>query len=165
MLQLLFKKSHMFSLLIRSEQISFDAIQAQEDEPGILRSQRYFHSLIDSEIEAGIPSNRIVLGGFSQGGAMSVFSGISSEKKLGGIFGLSSYLLLHPKISEFTAKSANKDTPIFMGQGDSDPLIRLDWGQKSTEALKKAGFKANLKIYPYVTIDGPFWRKMEENLT
>jgi predicted esterase len=131
-----------------SEQLSFNDALAQEDEPGILKSQRYFHSLIASEIEAGIPSNRIVLGGFSQGGAMSIFSGITSEKKLGGIFGLSSYLLLNSKLPEHTKKGANKDTPIFMGHGDSDPLIRLEWGRQTALALKNAGYAVDFKIYP-----------------
>jgi predicted esterase len=137
-----------FVLLIHSAQLSFGDIQAQEDEPGILKSQRYFHSLIASEIEAGIPSNRIVLGGFSQGGAMSIFSGITSEKKLGGIFALSSYLLLHSKLQELTRNGANKETPIFMGQGDSDPLIRPEWARQTAKELENAGYKVSLKVYP-----------------
>lgn len=135
-------------LLIRVEQLSFNDIQEGQDEPGILKSQRYFHSLIASEIKAGIPSNRIVLGGFSQGGAMSIFSGITSEEKLGGIFGLSCYLLLHSKLQELTKNGANKETPIFMGHGDRDPLVRPEWGSQTALELKKAGYKVDLKMYP-----------------
>jgi len=79
---------------------------------------------------------------------MSIFSGITSEKKLGGIFGLSCYLLLHKKLPELTKKGANKETPIFMGQGDSDPLIRPEWGRKTAQELKKLGYAVDLKIYP-----------------
>jgi predicted esterase len=62
-----------------------------------------------------------VLGGFSQGGAMAIFSGITAKDKLGGIFGLSCYLLLHNKITSFLpANNPNKETPIFMGHGDSE---------------------------------------------
>jgi predicted esterase len=135
-------------LLTHSWQLSFSDVQEDQDEPGILKSQRYFHSLITSEIESGIPSNRIVLGGFSQGGAMSIFSGVTSEKKLGGIFALSSYLLLHKKLPELTKKGANKETPIFMGQGDSDPLIRPEWGRQTAQELRKFGYAVDLKIYP-----------------
>lgn len=79
---------------------------------------------------------------------MSIFSGITSEKKLGGIFALSSYLLLHSKLPEHTKNGANKDTPIFMGQGDSDPLIKPEWATKTVQELQKAGYKVSLKIYP-----------------
>ncbi|KAH0019166.1 hypothetical protein KCU80_g17311, partial [Aureobasidium melanogenum] len=67
-------------------QMSFDDIQQHEDEAGITRSQAYIHSLIAKEIEKGIPSERIVLGGFSQGGAMSLMSGVTAPTRLGGIF-------------------------------------------------------------------------------
>jgi predicted esterase len=102
-------------------------------------------------MEAGIPSNRIVLGGFSQGGAMSLFSGITSDKRLGGIFGLSCYLLLHSKLNELTKNGANKETPIFMGHGDSDPLVRPEWGVKTAQELKAAGYKVDLNMYRYVS--------------
>lgn len=59
----------------------------EEDEAGIIESQKYFHSLIDQEVAKGIPANRIVVGGFSQGGAMSLLSGITYKDQLGGIFG------------------------------------------------------------------------------
>jgi predicted esterase len=79
---------------------------------------------------------------------MSIFSGISSDKKLGGIFGLSCYLLLHSKIEEFTKNGANKETPIFMGHGDRDPLVKTEWGVRTAQELKKLGYKVDMKIYP-----------------
>jgi predicted esterase len=80
---------------------------------------------------------------------MSIFSGITAPTKLGGIFGLSCYLLLHNKMAEFVGQnSANKDTKIFMGHGDSDPLVRPQWGQMTAEILKKAGWDVELKMYP-----------------
>ena len=92
-----------------------------EDEAGILKSQKVFHDLIASEVKAGIPSERIVLGGFSQGGAMSIFSGVTCPSKLGGIFGLSCYLLLAGKVRELIPKeNPNKETPIFIAHGDAD---------------------------------------------
>ncbi|KAG0651691.1 Acyl-thioesterase 1 [Hyphodiscus hymeniophilus] len=128
---------------------NFNDIQAGQDEPGILKSQTYFHGLIKSEVDSGIPSNRIVIGGFSQGGAMSIFSGITAPQKLGGIFGLSSYLLLHNKVKEFVgAENVNKDTKIFMGHGTEDPLIKPQWGRMTAEILKKEGWSVELKMYP-----------------
>ncbi|TVY54883.1 Acyl-protein thioesterase 1 [Lachnellula cervina] len=132
----------------RQAAISFDDLQEDQDERGILKSRDYFHSLIKTEIDAGIPSTRIVIGGFSQGGAMSIFSGITSPNKLGGIFGLSCYLLLHYKLQSFIPKdNPNKDTPIFMGHGDSDPLVKPEWGRRTVEELKKEGWSVEMKTY------------------
>lgn len=90
-----------------------DLADRSEDEAGIMRSQKVFHDLIKEEINSGIPSERIVLGGFSQGGAMSLMAGITNPTKLGGIFGLSCYLLLQGKLRDLVpADSPNKNTPI-----------------------------------------------------
>ncbi|KAH6711011.1 putative acyl-protein thioesterase 1 [Leptodontidium sp. MPI-SDFR-AT-0119] len=135
--------------IVRPRDITeFNDLQAGQDEKGILKSRDYFHALIASEIEAGIPSNRIVLGGFSQGGAMSIFSGLTAPTKLGGIFGLSCYLLLHSKLKEFIpSDNPNKETPIFMGHGDRDPLVKPEWGQMTAKFLGKTGWKVDLKMY------------------
>ncbi|KAF2223590.1 putative acyl-protein thioesterase 1 [Elsinoe ampelina] len=128
--------------------VSFDALQESEDEPGIKRAQDYFHGLIAKEIEAGIPSERIVLGGFSQGGAMSLISGVTSPVRLGGIFGLSSYLLLKGKIRDMVPKeNPNKDTVIFMGHGDMDPVVRYEWGQQTAAKLKEWGWNVDFNTY------------------
>lgn len=116
---------------------------------GVLRSNDYFHELIKSEAEAGIPASRIVIGGFSQGGAMSIFSGITAKEKLGGIFGLSCFLPLHLILDEQLPKGIpNQDTPIFMGHGDSDAMVKLDWGQTSLDILRKLGWNVEFKLYP-----------------
>jgi predicted esterase len=79
---------------------------------------------------------------------MSLFSGITAPTKLGGIFGLSCYLLLHNKIKEFVpSEDPNKETQIFMGHGDSDPLIKPQWGQMTANVLKDMGRKVDIKIY------------------
>jgi len=128
--------------------LSSDLGNRTEDEAGIVKSQKVFHSLIAEEIKAGIPSERIVLGGFSQGGAMSLLAGVTCPTKLGGIFGLSCYLLLQGKIREMVPKeNPNKETKIFMGHGDSDPLVRYAWGQKTAETLKEWGWNVELKTY------------------
>jgi len=129
--------------------MGFGDLSSRNDEVGIKRSQGYIHGLIDAEVSSGIPSDRIVLGGFSQGGAISVFSGITAPKKLGGIIGLSCYLLMHDKFKEsIPADNPNKDTPIFMGHGANDPLVLPKWGQLTKDTLTKEGYKVELKFYP-----------------
>ncbi|CAC9890035.1 unnamed protein product [Aureobasidium pullulans] len=128
--------------------MSFDDIQQNEDEAGITRSQAYIHSLIAKEIEKGIPSERIILGGFSQGGAMSLMSGVTAPTRLGGIFGLSCYLLLRGKLREMIpSENPNKQTPIFMGHGDADPVVRYEWGQATSKVLQEWGWNVDFKTY------------------
>ncbi|ATZ53311.1 hypothetical protein BCIN_09g01820 [Botrytis cinerea B05.10] len=140
-----------YDIVRRTDSTTFSDLQAEQDETGIRRSQVYFHSLIKSEIEdSKIPSNRIVLGGFSQGGAMSIFSGITCPTQLGGIFGMSCYLLLRNKLQEFLGADggSNKQTKIWMGHGDSDPLVKPEWGIKTAEVLRGEGYDVQLKMYP-----------------
>ncbi|KAI9838919.1 MAG: hypothetical protein M1819_004127 [Sarea resinae] len=128
---------------------SFDDIAQKMDEPGILRSQSYFHSLIQSEIDKGISSHRIILGGFSQGGAMSLFAGVTSPHKLGGIVGLSSYLLLQGKIRDMVPEdNPNKETKIFMGHGDADTVVKVEWGRATAGTLRAWGWDVDFREYP-----------------
>ncbi|KAF2810023.1 Phospholipase/carboxylesterase [Mytilinidion resinicola] len=125
-----------------------DLASREEDETGILKSRDYFHSLIAGEIEKGIPASRIVLGGFSQGGAMALLSGVTAPQKLGGIFGLSCYLLLSKKLQELLpADNPNKETPIFMGHGDIDPVVDHKWGKRSADELVKGGWNVDFRTY------------------
>lgn len=120
----------------------------EEDEEGIVKSRNYFHSLIDQEIAKGIPVNRIVIGGFSQGGAMSLLSGVTYKNQLGGIFGLSCYLLLQSKIKDMIPEdSPNQNTPIFMGHGDADQVVAHKWGKASADELVKHGYKVDFRTY------------------
>jgi predicted esterase len=124
----------------------------EEDEAGIHKSKDYFHSLIDEEIKKGIPANRIVIGGFSQGGAMSLLSGVTYKEQLGGIFGLSCYLLLQKKIKDLIPEnSPNQNTPIFMGHGDADQVVAHKWGKLSADVLTEHGYKVDFRTYKYGT--------------
>ena len=131
-------------------QTSFNDLQQAHDEPGILRSRTTLTKFITDEVAAGIPSDRIVLGGFSQGGAMSIFTGVTTPHKLAGVFGLSCYLVLGNKVKEMAkeAKEINKDTPFFMGHGDADEVVKYQWGEKTAEFLRKEfGFKVDFQTY------------------
>ncbi|KAL7929964.1 Phospholipase/carboxylesterase/thioesterase [Trichoderma chlorosporum] len=127
---------------------NLDEKARDEDEDGILESRAYLYSLIQQEVSDGISSDRIVLGGFSQGGAMSIFAGLTAPFRLGGIVGLSSWLLLNHKFKEFIPESnPNKETPIFMGHGDADQLVLYQWGVATDQKLKALEFDVKLETY------------------
>lgn len=137
-------------------QKSIDALAAinggtgpEEDEKGIELTREYIYSLVQAEVAAGIPSDRIVVGGFSQGGAMSILAGLTAPFKLGGIVGLSSWLLLNKTFAERVPKDTlNRDTPVFMGHGDRDPLVLYPLAQASEKKLTELGYKVSFKTYP-----------------
>lgn len=123
-----------------------------QDEAGILRSREYFNGLVKEQMEKGIKPSRIVLGGFSQGGVMSVFTGLTSKEKLGGIFGLSSYLALSDRIKNYVPEDwPNKKTPVFLAHGEEDEMVKFSLGQMSHKMLTEMGVEnVSFKSYPYV---------------
>lgn len=108
---------------------------SKEDETGIKASQRYINTLIKNEIDAGIASDRIVLAGFSQGGAIALHTALRFPQKLAGILALSTYLPLKNSLAS-EAHAANASTPIFMAHGTFDDVISLETGQLSRDLLK-----------------------------
>ncbi|KAJ5263324.1 Phospholipase/carboxylesterase [Penicillium angulare] len=130
--------------------LNIDESVRSQDEPGILRSREYFNGLIKAEVEKGIKPSRIVLGGFSQGGAMSVFSGLTCKEKLGGVFGLSCYLLLSDRIKNFIPEHfPNKQTPFFLAHGREDGVVKYEMGEMSSKAVKDLGVEnVSFNTYP-----------------
>ncbi|KAJ1918783.1 hypothetical protein H4219_002402 [Mycoemilia scoparia] len=125
---------------------SLDKIIGQEDEEGLLKSRDYIQGLVDKEVEAGIPSDRIVLGGFSQGGAMTLLTGLTLKKKLAGMVVLSGYLPLHSKVFSMASKES-KLVPIFQGHGTDDQVVSYKFGQQSRDEL--ANNKYNVEFNSY----------------
>jgi predicted esterase len=86
---------------------------------------------------------------------MSLFTGVTTSHKLGGVFGLSCYLLMGNKVKGMAkeeAKDINKDTPFFMGHGDADEVVKYQWGQQTAEFVKKElGHQVEFKTYPHLT--------------
>ncbi|KAI1097725.1 Phospholipase/carboxylesterase/thioesterase [Jackrogersella minutella] len=124
-------------------------MRKEQDEKGILLSRDYFHGLIQAEIDSGIPASRVVLGGFSQGGAISLFAGLTAKVKLSGIVALSSYVVLDSKFPSFVKENDhNHKTPILMCHGDEDPVVPTNFGKMSYEMLKSQGFDITFKLYP-----------------
>lgn len=82
---------------------------------------------------------------------MALFTGLTTPTKLAGIYGLSSYMLLPARIKDYVSegKAANKETPIFMGHGDADPLVKCDWGRRTAEMIRDLGYQVNFKTYKY----------------
>lgn len=123
-------------------------MQAAEDTEGIKQSQEYFHSLVQAEMDAGIPADRIVLGGFSQGGAMALFAGLTARVRLAGLVGLSSYLLLSKSFADLLPQpTPNRDTPVLMAHGDEDPVVPTALGQASYKKLEAMGFNVSFRLY------------------
>jgi len=126
--------------------VDLDVTETAEDEKGLLESMLGVTKLIRQEIDAGIPASRIVIVGFSQGGAVTLLTGLTSEFRFAGIVGLSTYLPLHKKI--FTmASDANKNTPIFLCHGDIDAVVKYQFGQASAKALTNKGYKTEFNTY------------------
>lgn len=91
------------------------------DEEGIERAKTLVHELINNEEKAGIPSNRILLGGFSQGGALALYSGLTYSKPLAGILAFSCWIPMHEKLS--FSGLANLNTPVLQCHGDEDAIV------------------------------------------
>lgn len=120
--------------------------QRQQDEPSIRESSAAVRALIDREAERGIPSGRIVLGGFSQGGAMALVSGTRLAKPLAGIVALSCYPLLARTFAT-ERQAANQHTPIFLAHGLSDPVIDFGIGEKMRDRLQASGYAIEWHSY------------------
>ena len=117
------------------------------DEKGLRASQAAVNLLIEREIERGIPAARIVLAGFSQGGAMTLMTGLRYPEKLAGMIVLSSYLPL-PETAAAEATPVNRDTPIFMAHGTQDPVVPHQMGAESRTKLVELGHTVEWHDYP-----------------
>lgn len=116
-----------------------------EDEPGINQATNDIHSLIQTEVQAGIAPGRIFLGGFSQGGALALYAGLTYTKPLAGIIGLSCWLPIHKSFPG--AKKVDNTVPIFQCHGDVDPVVPYKLGQLSHLTLKT--FMTNAQFTTY----------------
>ncbi|ORY89695.1 Phospholipase/carboxylesterase/thioesterase [Leucosporidium creatinivorum] len=111
-----------------------------EDEAGMAESLADLSALIRAEREAGIPSERIVLGGFSQGAALAMLAGLTGEDRVGGVASLSGYLPLQWKVLVMKQSWAN-DVPFFVGHGTVDPVISFSTGKGAADKLRESGVK------------------------
>ncbi|CAJ1082487.1 acyl-protein thioesterase 1 [Xyrichtys novacula] len=122
---------------------------AEEDESGIKRASENIKALIDQEVKNGIPSHRIILGGFSQGGALSLYTALTTQQKLAGVVALSCWLPLRNSFPQASANSANKDMHLLQCHGDSDPLVPFVFGSQTAEKMKTLINPANISFKSY----------------
>jgi phospholipase/carboxylesterase len=122
-------------------------IAHREDSVGIRNSAETVRTLVKREIGDGRDPRRIVLAGFSQGGAIALHAGLRYPERLGGILALSTYLPLG-KALEDEAHPSNADIPIFMAHGTEDPIVPLTRAQQSRAALEDKGYSVEWHSYP-----------------
>jgi phospholipase/carboxylesterase len=119
----------------------------QEDEVGLRAGQAYYESLIRREIDRGIKPDRIVIGGFSQGCALSLMTGIRFADRLAGIFGMSGYLPL-ASATESEQHQVNRQTPIFLAHGEQDRIVLPALAVAARDLLNKQGHVVSWHTYP-----------------
>lgn len=120
--------------------------EARTDEAGINESSNYVKSLIAQEVARGVPSNRIVLAGFSQGGAVVLHTATRHAEPLAGVMALSTYLPLGQQLQTHRSDT-NQNIPWFMAHGDGDAVIQLETARTSYELLKQSGFAVKFHTY------------------
>ncbi len=114
---------------------------------GVRTSQSQISALIRREMTKGIAASRIVLAGFSQGGAIALYAGVRYPERLAGIVALSTYLIGGEQLAA-EGSIANRDVPIFMAHGTQDPVVRLQWGEASRRTLEAGGYRVEWHTYP-----------------
>jgi phospholipase/carboxylesterase len=118
-----------------------------EDEAGLRASMQEVQALIARENARGVPSRRIVLAGFSQGCAMTLLTGVRHGERLAGLAGLSGYLPL-AATTQAEGSAANRDVPIFQAHGLDDPMIPVQRGRATRDALLALGYPVEWHEYP-----------------
>jgi len=115
------------------------------DRDGLLKSSALLEELIAREIKRGIEPHKIVIAGFSQGGAVAIHTALQTEHSIAGLMALSTYMAL-PEDAESAV--CRKDLPIFMAHGSFDPVLKMDWGRSSADKLTEHGYAVDWHEYP-----------------
>ena len=115
------------------------------DALGVRESTALVEGLIHREQERGVDAGRIVIAGFSQGGAIAINLALQTDTRLAGLMALSTYLVLPDEIEK---GAGNRDIPVFMAHGSFDPVIPMQWGRSSADRLRAAGYGVEWRDYP-----------------
>ena len=121
------------------------------DEAGILDSSSILEQLIEREVERGVASERIVLAGFSQGGAIAVHTALHSTRKLAGLMVLSTYVPMPEALKNELGRDSStvdRSLPIFIAHGSFDPMLPIELGRNAAELLREQGFDPEWHDYP-----------------
>jgi phospholipase/carboxylesterase len=122
-------------------------LQRRHDEAGIRRSAAQVADLMAAEHERGVPWHRIVLAGFSQGGAIALFQGLRHPQRLAGVIALSTYMVVAESLAA-EASAANKDVPILQAHGSLDPMVPFARGDAARAELQRSGYQVEFHSYP-----------------
>lgn len=130
--------------------VSFGDLEGRSrkaDEKGVRESQAQIGELVEREIARGIAAEKIVLAGFSQGGAIALHTGLRHPEKLAGVMALSTYLPLAESFAQ-EAAPANAKTAVFMAHGSQDPVVPYAMGRNSRDLLNQSGYAVEWHEYP-----------------
>jgi phospholipase/carboxylesterase len=119
--------------------------EGRADAAGVHESTALLEGLIAREKDRGIAADKIIIAGFSMGGAIAINTALHTKEKLAGLMALSTYL---PLPSEVEGSTGSRDLPVFMAHGSFDPMLPMQWGQVSAEKLKEIGFTIEWHDYP-----------------
>ena len=126
-----------------------------QDEDGIHESVGYLRRLIDRELDRGMPQSKIIIAGFSQGGAIAIYAALTLTSELGGLIALSTYMPLEKTFIDL-AKNSNKiqssKLPIFIAHGSYDPVIPLGYGEKTKLFIERFGYTVDSVSYTHLTL-------------
>ena len=116
------------------------------DEAGVRASVAHIERLIEREVQRGVPSERIAIAGFSQGGAIALATGLRHAHRLAGIMALSTYLPLGESLPAEAAE-ANRQVPVFFAHGTVDPVIPIEMATASVQRLQELGYPVEWHEY------------------
>jgi phospholipase/carboxylesterase len=123
------------------------SINEEEDAEGIRDSAMILSGLVDEQVSLGISASRIILAGFSQGGAIALHQGLRHQQRLAGIIILSSYLPLKNTLDTEISDHFT-EVPVFIGHGNQDPVVPVELGLFTRDLLLKLGMNVQFKMYP-----------------
>jgi phospholipase/carboxylesterase len=120
--------------------------RAGEDNQGIRESGQQLHDLVAREEASGIPAERTLLAGFSQGGAIALHAGLRYPRRLAGILALSTWLPLADTLAN-EGTAVNRSVPIMMAHGVQDPVVPLGLAERSRDTLRQTGYAVDWYTY------------------
>lgn len=123
------------------------SLTGREDLEGITEATDRIHDYVQREAAAGVAPSRVVLAGFSQGGAVALHAGLRSHERLAGVIALSAYLPFSSRVQAEVSQT-NRELPILMCHGTKDPVVSVELGQMSRDVLKEHGYEVEWHAYP-----------------
>ena len=123
------------------------SLKREIDVAGVQESAGQLSALIGREVERGVPEERIVLAGFSQGGAIALHVALRHPRRLAGLVALSTYLVCDEQLEQERSE-ANRDLPVFQAHGSGDPMVPLAAGESARDRLTELGYQVDWKTYP-----------------